>query len=114
MAVPSTVAAVKLTPPARPRRLAGWLRLRLSVNTTLPVPVLPSAWLTSPSVAIGWPPPLHRRAALAALRGAGASVAQSAALLSVSVHPSLPRSTARVLLGAGVGALPSAQLAVLP
>ena len=66
------------------------------------------------SVAIGWPPPLHSRAPLAALRGAGAPAAKSAALLLVSLQPSPPRSTASVLLGAGAGALPSAQLALLP
>ena len=48
------------------------------------------------------------------LRGLGASAAKSVALLSVSVQPFAPRSTAVVLLGAGVGAEPSKQFAVVP
>ena len=46
-------------------------------------------------------------AALARLRGVGAPVAKSLALSLPSVQPSPARSTARVLLGAGVGPLPS-------
>jgi hypothetical protein len=45
--------------------------------------------------------------AVALLRGAGAPVPKSAALLSASVQPLLARSAADVLLSVGVGPLPS-------
>ncbi len=47
-------------------------------------------------------------------RGVGAAAEKSVALVSVSVQPLAPRNTAVVLLGAGVGPLPSKQLAVTP
>src|SRR2546429_6783073 len=47
-------------------------------------------------------------------RGLGAPVAKSELLLFVSVQPLLIRTTAVVLLGADVAAVPSKQLAVLP
>ncbi|MCW0438027.1 hypothetical protein NB723_002991 [Xanthomonas sacchari] len=108
MAVPSRVATVKLTP-ALP---AGWLSV--TVNTNALLPLSPSARLTLATLATGRLPPPHRLTGAALLRGVGAPVAKSALLLSLSVQPPLPRSTARVLLGAAVGALPSAQLALLP
>src|ERR1044071_3488259 len=50
----------------------------------------------------------------AVLRGFGALAAKSVALLSVSVQPFKPRTTALVALGAGVGPAPSKQVAALP
>ena len=47
------------------------------------------------------------------LRGFGGPALKSAELLSVSVHPSPPRRSAVVVLGAGAG-LVSEQLAVVP
>src|SRR3954447_4467557 len=52
--------------------------------------------------------------AAAVLRGFGAAALKSEALLFVSTQPLLARNTALVLLGAGVGPLPSKQLAVVP
>jgi hypothetical protein len=51
--------------------------------------------------------PVHTLKVVAVLRGAGAAVMKSAPLASVSVQPPSRRSTAVVLLGAAVGALPS-------
>ena len=46
--------------------------------------------------------------------GSGGPATKSVELLSVSVHPRPFRRTAVVLLGAGVGAVPSKQVAVAP
>ena len=51
---------------------------------------------------------------MAVFRGFGAPVAKSVELTSASVQPFLPRSTAVLLLGAGVGPAPSKQFAVVP
>src|SRR3954469_23850618 len=48
------------------------------------------------------------------LRGFGAAAAKSVELLSVSAAPPAPRRTAVVFDGAGVGAGPSKQFAVVP
>ena len=51
--------------------------------------------------------PLQSYGAVELLRGVGAPVAKSAALLSVSVQPPPPRKIVRVFEGAGAGPLPS-------
>jgi O-acetyl-ADP-ribose deacetylase (regulator of RNase III) len=56
----------------------------------------------------------HEMAGDALFRGFAAAALKSEVLLSVSVQPFAVRSTAFVLLGAGVGAEPSKQFAVLP
>src|SRR5215218_2858702 len=48
----------------------------------------------------------------AALRGLGAAAAKSAVFWSVSVQPPAPRTAAVVLLGGGVGPVPSKKLAL--
>ena len=65
-------------------------------------------------VGVGVGMPSQACAGAPLLRGFGALTAKSAALLSVSVHPLLPRRTAAVLLGAGVLAVPSKHEAALP
>src|ERR1043166_13425 len=65
-------------------------------------------------VGVGVPPPEHGLSGEPVLRGVGAPVAKSAELPSVSVQPPAARSTAFVLLGAGVAAAPSKQLAGVP
>ena len=71
---------------------------------------LPSPWISWIASSIG----THDCGGDALLRGSGVLVAKSAALLPVSLQPSNARDTELVLLGAGVGALPSAQLAPEP
>ncbi len=58
--------------------------------------------------------PLQELAGEPLLRGLGATAVKSAALLFVSVQPLLARRSAKVVLGAGAGPLPSKQLAVEP
>src|SRR5690242_14079088 len=86
---------------------------RLTVKTKLVVPALPSFRETSFTVRLGRPPP-HGARAVALLRGLAAAAAKSAELLSVSVQPPAARKTAFAVLGAGVFAPPSLQLAVVP
>ncbi len=62
-------------------------------------------------VGVGLP---HENVGELLLRGLGEPDAKSVEFWSVSVQPLLPRRTAVVLLGAGVGPLPSEQLAVVP
>ena len=65
-------------------------------------------------VGVGVDPPEHGGTVVAVLRGLGAPAAKSDPLLSVSTHPFDALRSAFVLLGAGAGALPSKQLAVVP
>ena len=87
--------------------LASW---STAVSVIVPLkftddPPAMATWSSGPTVVP--PPPVP-------LRGWGAPVAKSAALSSVSCTPLFLRSTAKVLLGAGVRPLPSKQLAVVP
>ncbi|MGH8598997.1 MAG: hypothetical protein ACREXT_20305, partial [Gammaproteobacteria bacterium] len=95
--------------------LAGFVPgVTVTVNSDEP-PAVRLDGVASPTPLGGvLPPPPQTLAAVALLRGVGAPDAKSVALLSVSVQPLLPRRTAVVLLGAGVGPAPSKQFAVTP
>src|SRR5215468_624174 len=81
------------------------------VGVPSPVPPPPASGVAPPASgtpASGVPPPpLHTLCALAELRGAGAAVVKSAALLSVSVQPPPARNPAVVLASVGASPLPS-------
>src|SRR5205814_578467 len=85
-----------------------------SVALTLPEVGVPTVVVKVPGQFVVIEALAHGFAAVALLRGLGAPVAKSVELLSVSVQPPEPRSTAVVLLGAGVGPAPSKQFAVVP
>src|SRR5215468_6798454 len=91
--------------------------LGFTIDTRKPSSRPNVAVIAEPNVPVhGWrvgvpsgvpPPPLHALGALAELRGAGAAVVKSAALLLVSVQPPPARNPAVVLDWVGVAPLPS-------
>ena len=83
----------------------------VAVGVGLGVPV---AVAVAVAVGVGVDPAEHGANVLAVLRGFGVPVLKSDELLSVSTHPPDALKSAVVLLGAGAGAVPSKQLAVVP
>lgn len=107
VAVLSWVAMLNVTPPA------GAGADRLTVNVAVVVPAFPSVTETS-LIESPIEPGLQRFNVDAVLRGFGAPEAKSEAFWSVSVQPFAALRTAVVLEGAGVGPVPSKQVAAAP
>ena len=95
-----------VTPPGP----AGALRLTVKLKTVPPA----LASFRETSLIVRLVGAAHDCADVAELRGLGAAAEKSVLFSFVSVQPLLARSTAVVVLGAGVFAVPSRQFAVAP
>ena len=105
---PETVAEC---PSLVPHEIENQLPLTLTGSLKVIVTLLSTAMSAAPFAGVV---AATNGAASWLFRGFGAPTVKSAALLFVSVAPPFRRRAAVVLLGAGVGPLPSKQVAVLP